>query len=241
MNSKFVKDRRLIYELVVIFLSVLSIVNLIPLIFEQPDNPNYILAFSFDRILCIVFFGDFVFRLITANKKRRYFLTSGWLDLVSCFAFIDLFRLARIARVVLLFRSFKHFKVIMSFFFKSSSISTPGFIFVITIVVVFVTSTLILYIERAPDSMITTPMDAVWWSVVTMTTVGYGDIFPVTSSGRILGIFVMIYGVGFYGSISGSLISSIIETDEVSSEIRIQKRLDQIERKLDELAKDNKK
>jgi voltage-gated potassium channel len=58
-------------------------------------------------------------------------------------------------------------------------------------------------VETAPDSNIKTAEDAVWWSVVTITTVGYGDRYPVTSEGRFLGGILMFAGVGLFATFSG--------------------------------------
>jgi voltage-gated potassium channel len=73
----------------------------------------------------------------------------------------------------------------------------------VTILVVMVAGVAVLHFEDAPDSNIKTAEDAVWWSVVTLTTVGYGDRFPVTSEGRLVGALLMIMGVGLVGTLSG--------------------------------------
>ncbi len=69
----------------------------------------------------------------------------------------------------------------------------------------------IIYIESPnPTANITTPSDAVWWAFVTITTVGYGDQYPVTNSGRIIGMFVMVLGVGLFGVLTGFLANSLL-------------------------------
>jgi voltage-gated potassium channel Kch len=62
----------------------------------------------------------------------------------------------------------------------------------------------------APNANITTAADAIWWAYVTITTVGYGDRFPTTNWGRIVGIFVMVAGVGLFGTLSGFLANSFL-------------------------------
>lgn len=226
---------RVLYDVLVAFLSIMSIVNLIPLTFKGEDDPSYFLAFYFDRSLCIFFLCDFVFNLVVEKNRLKYFLSRGWLDLISSIAVFDAFRLARIARLLMLLRSYQKFRLLIPYLIKNNNVSMPLILALMTLLMLFLTSTLILYMENDPQADIRTPLDAVWWSVVTMTTVGYGDMVPVTFSGRVLAIFVMIYGVAFYGSVSGLLASYLIELDDGQKDDQVQKRLRAIERKLDEI------
>jgi len=61
----------------------------------------------------------------------------------------------------------------------------------------------ILQFETAPESNIKTAEDAIWWAFVTITTVGYGDRYPVTTEGRIIAAFLMITGVALFGTFTG--------------------------------------
>ena len=63
---------------------------------------------------------------------------------------------------------------------------------------------------RTPDSNITTGGDAIWWGIVTITTVGYGDFFPVTMLGRLTAIFVMFAGIGIIGALASILASMLV-------------------------------
>lgn len=69
----------------------------------------------------------------------------------------------------------------------------------------------ILQLENDPNSNIKTAEDALWWSNVTITTVGYGDKFPVTTSGRILGAALMTVGVGIFGTLTALMASWFVE------------------------------
>ena len=70
--------------------------------------------------------------------------------------------------------------------------------------------------SRSPNANITTGGDAIWWGIVTMTTVGYGDKYPVTSGGRIVGVFVMVIGVGLFGTLSGFLANLFLAPQKTS-------------------------
>ena len=69
---------------------------------------------------------------------------------------------------------------------------------------------MIQFESRSADSNITTGGDALWWAFVTITTVGYGDQFPVTTLGRTVGVFVMFAGVGIIGSLASILASVLV-------------------------------
>ena len=77
--------------------------------------------------------------------------------------------------------------------------------------VLCVASILVLQFEsRSPDANIKTGGDALWWAVVTITTVGYGDFYPVTTLGRLTGVSVMFAGVGIIGALASILASILV-------------------------------
>jgi voltage-gated potassium channel len=74
-----------------------------------------------------------------------------------------------------------------------------------------ISSLLIISIEaRLPEANIKTASDAIWWGYVTITTVGYGDLYPVTNSGRTVGIFLLTAGVGLFGVLTGYLANAFL-------------------------------
>jgi len=88
---------------------------------------------------------------------------------------------------------------------------------IITLLIIISSSISILIVENAPESNIKTAEDALWWAMVTVTTVGYGDKFPVTTDGRIIAVGLMISGVGLFGVFTG-YISSIFVNERKKEE-----------------------
>ncbi|PGH45390.1 ion transporter [Micromonospora sp. WMMA1996] len=81
-----------------------------------------------------------------------------------------------------------------------------------TVLLVVVSALAVLDAERAaPDASITSFTDALWWAAVTITTVGYGDLFPVTTAGRLVALGLMVGGIGLIGFVTGSLATWIVE------------------------------
>ena len=81
----------------------------------------------------------------------------------------------------------------------------------LTIIVLEVCGSLELRFERgAPHATITTAGDSLWWGIVTITTVGYGDMVPVTTGGRIVGCFVLVVGVGLFATFTGFLANAFL-------------------------------
>ncbi len=89
----------------------------------------------------------------------------------------------------------------------------------------------ILLCEHHADGNIKTAEDAIWWSFATVTTVGYGDKYPVTTEGRVLGSFLMIAGVGMFASLSGLAASFFLGSQDLKfDELKeVLSRLDDLE------------
>ena len=91
----------------------------------------------------------------------------------------------------------------------------------LTVLLLVFSSLSMLQFEAGSDGNIRNAEDAMWWAVTTMTTVGYGDRFPVTTEGRLVGVFLMIAGIGVFGSFSGLVASWFLSPrrQEVDAEI----------------------
>jgi voltage-gated potassium channel len=179
----------------------------------------------YDNLICVIFLVDFCLRLSRATSAGQYFFReAGWLDLLGsipslggAFRFAALFRLARLSRlgrIVRLMRGQRGKEIIADVLAHRGQYA--AFVTMLAaFVVLIITSILVLHFESASgQSNITTGGDALWWSIVTMTTVGYGDTFPGTAGGRITAVFVMIAGVGIIGSLASILASVLVASPE---------------------------
>lgn len=166
-----------------------------------------------DDIICLLFLLDFCVRLYKAENKLA-FLKWGWIDLISCIPTVDFLRAGRILRLIKLFRIIRSFRSVVSFtnhIFANKIQGTFASVSIIAILLVIFSSIAILQVEVDPQSNIKTAEDALWWAYVTITTVGYGDRFPVTMEGRVIAAILMTAGVGLFGIFSGFLASWFVK------------------------------
>ena len=87
-------------------------------------------------------------------------------------------------------------------------------------VVVFA-SIAVLQFEPAAGGNIRSAQDAMWWAVATMTTVGYGDVYPTTPEGRLVAVFLMVAGVGLFGVLSGLIASRFLSPSEKRQDVEL--------------------
>jgi len=136
----------------------------------------------------------------------------GWLDLLGSLPFPGL-RIARLFRTVRVARSVRHYRVdgIWAIAIANRASSALYAAVFLTIVVLQFGSMLMLGVEDGnADANIKSASDALWWSYVTVTTVGYGDRFPVTTSGRLVGIAMLTIGIGLFGVLTGFLANTFL-------------------------------
>jgi voltage-gated potassium channel len=196
------------YELFILLISILSLLNFLFLLLPGLDPVVKGVARIMDAFITFLLMADFLFRFFTAESKRDYFFRNwGWADLLASMPVQQLrfFRIFRVAKVLRLLREFGQRNMIREVREDRAGSSLYLIIFLV-ILVLELGGIAIIYIE-SPDPLanITTPSDAVWWAFVTITTVGYGDQYPVTNSGRIIGMLVMVLGVGLIGVLTGFL------------------------------------
>lgn len=189
------------WELFVLALTIVSLVNIVLVVLPLDDDSRNVVLVV-DATLCLVFLADFLYRLRTAESKRGYMRRAGWLDLLGSLP-LPVVRVARIPRLVqsvIVIRRHGARRLWIDFVRERAQ----GAMYVVLLLVVLVlefASMGILAAERgAGDENIRTASDALWWGYVTITTVGYGDRFPVTTEGRIVGIVLLTIGVGLFGT-----------------------------------------
>lgn len=127
-------------------------------------------------------------------------MTYGWLDLLSSIPVIHELRFARAFRVFRVFRIFKSYKILVNFLKSNKKESFYGFSVMFIILSIITSSFLVLYFEHESGN-ITTAEETLWWSFVTITTVGYGDLYPVTTIGRIFASILIITGIFGFGAV----------------------------------------
>jgi len=194
------------YELYMLVLCVFAVLvlaadTLLPL----SAGTKQVLAYT-DTALCVLFFADFIRNLIKAPDRLRYLIRSGWLDLASSIPSIDLLRLGRLSRIARIFRVLRAMRSARTIDSIISDHRKKSFLFgtgLVAILLVVFASIAILHFETGPAANITTGGDALWWAFGTITTVGYGDHFPVTLEGRLVASILMAAGLGLFGTISG--------------------------------------
>ena len=207
------------YEIFILVLTLLSL-GVMALLLLPLNQATIDLLTFYDNLICFVFLFDFALNITGTRPRREYFIhRRGWLDLLGSIpslgvfryaALLRLARLSRLARIARLLGGQKRKELIADILQNRGSYA--AFITILAAMIVLVTSsTLVLQFEGAsPDANITTGGDALWWSVVTITTVGYGDKYPVTLLGRMSGVFVMFAGVGIIGSLASILASLLV-------------------------------
>lgn len=118
--------------------------------------------------------------------------------------------MVRIIRVLRAFRSTRHLAAVL---YRARTRSLAFTAILTTFLLITFSATAVLVFETDSQSNIRTPFDALWWAVSTMTTVGYGDKFPVTVEGKVVAMMLMVMGVGLFGVLTGLFARLFMETD----------------------------
>jgi voltage-gated potassium channel len=174
----------------------------------------------YNNLTCIFFLIDFAMRMIAQPRKRDYFIgQQGYFDLLGSIpsfgfsqytAVLRLFRLSRLLRLRR-FMNPENRQLLKNEILNNRGSYAALLTVLLAMLVICTASIVVLFFEsQSPDANITTGGDSIWWSIVTITTVGYGDRYPVTMGGRTTAVFVMFAGVGIIGALASILASFLI-------------------------------
>jgi voltage-gated potassium channel Kch len=193
------------FDLFVLALSIFSLVNIVWLAAPVGRQIRDVVLIV-DSACTIAFLIDFFLQLHRAPAKSAYFLRQGgWLDLLGSLPF-PLLRIARILRLLRIYRPLRRAggRGVLRRMASDRAGSAILLAIFLTIVVLQYASMSILWVE-GDDAYgnIHSASDAVWWSYVTIATVGYGDRYPVTNGGRLVGVALMTVGVGLFAVFTG--------------------------------------
>lgn len=208
-----------------IFVQLLIVLSLLSFSIETLPNLgerliSYLNLFEF---FCVIFFSvEYLLRFSLSKKPLRYFFSFyGIIDLFAILPFyltsgIDL-RSIRIFRLFRLFRIFKLLKynsAIDRISFAFSSIKRELIIFLLaTFFLIYISAVGIYYFENpVQPELFKSVFHSLWWAVTTLTTVGYGDMYPITVGGKIFTTLIVFIGIGMVAIPTGLLATAFSKT-----------------------------
>lgn len=214
------------YQLFMLSLCLLALVSLAAQSTLKIDEESRSILQYADTGVCLIFFMDFLSCLYRAENRWRYMTTWGWVDLASSIPVIDVARWGRAARVARIFRVLRGVratKLLARLVLQRRAENTFLAATLVAILLVVVSSISVLHFESsAGEANVKTAEDALWWAFATITTVGYGDRYPVTSEGRFVAAILMAAGVALFGTFSAFLAKWFLEsaTEEENQELK---------------------
>ncbi len=170
------------------------------------QNPTVL---ALDTALTVIFATEFSVRFWAAPSRLAY-VRGHWIDLLALIPAVREFRILRLARLL---RGVRAFSGVYRALDRYGSLArNRGLIglFAVWAVVMVLSSVGLYAAEKGVNAAIDSPFDVLWWAVVTMTTVGYGDVTPVTPEGRLAAMVLMILGIGLFAAITATVTGALI-------------------------------
>lgn len=210
------------------FLIILSVITFSIETLPDLKAQTRVVLNAIEAFCVAVFTFEYLARIYVADSKPKFiFSFFGLVDFLAILPFylsfgIDL-RSLRLLRMFRLFRLFKlvRYNKAMRHFANAMKMAKEQIILfmIITIMLIYFTAVGIYYFENeAQPEHFSSIFSSLWWSIVTLTTVGYGDVYPITVGGRIFTFFMLLIGLGVVaiptGIISSSLTKAVEPTDE---------------------------
>lgn len=210
------------YEIMMGLLALFVVVLMsLRLFFEYESSTAEVFLIA-ERGVLLLLALDYGVRLLRANDKKRFFRSNIW-DLMALMPFSSAFRVFRWVR---LFRTFAFLKRSLNSFQALIKTNYLHMVIAFTSLVVFLGALGMHRLEKGLT--VETFGDSLWWSLVTITTVGYGDIAPVTTRGRFLAALLMFVGIGFISFLTGTIATFFVHKAKERAKVNDDKRKNEL-------------
>jgi voltage-gated potassium channel len=232
--NAFIERHEVAWEL---FFGALAAV-FVGLAFVEPSDPAALQTIVIVEWVITITFGVEFFSRLWAARVRRTYLRGHWIDLISVVPPMRWLRPFRLLRLLRLVRTFAGVSRAMSHVERLAG--HQGLIWLIAawLAVTILASVALYASERGVNDAISEPIDALWWGIFTLSTVGYGDVIPITPEGRIAAMALMVLGIGLYSAITAVVTSYFVTRGSGARSIVDElERLDQL-RSTDSLTDD---
>ena len=194
-----------------------------------------------DNAACGIFFVDVLVRWRRTGWSAEFWRW-GWVDLLAAIPFDAAFRTLQIIRVYRILRVlrvlYKLQELTTGTTLNERLLALPG---VAVVMIIFSTALMVEAERHAPGATIKSGGDALWWALTTVTTVGYGDTYPVTTEGRIIAAGLMLVGIALFGSISAIVTSKLILPKETKDHEELRREVRALHGEIRELRDELKK
>ena len=235
--KSIISMKKLVYEMIMAVLAVISIA-LIVLDYAHRINITAAPYLWYDNGILAMFTIDYFVRLALAKDKKKFFKENIF-DLLSIIPVNNLFYIFRAARITRVFRLLKLLRILrlvgltgrLRKFLKSNVFV---YYLYISLAVLLIASSLYCISEKVTFGT------ALWWSITTATTVGYGDISPQTDLGKLAAVILMFLGIGFIGMLTSSITNFFAEDNDDSTQQTLKELKEEnkrLEEKLDKIEK----
>jgi voltage-gated potassium channel len=203
---------------------------------------THVAALSVNWFVWVAFCGEFVVRLSVA-PERRTFIKRSWFDLLII-AISPPFGVPQAMQGVRALRALRLLRLVRAFAFLSIGLKSARralnhrkfhYVLLLTAGVMLLGATGLYTVEHPVNSSVKSFDDALWWAMTTTTTVGYGDIYPVTGEGRFIAVLLMLTGIGVIGVFTATIANLFMVQDDEDQFGAIHDRLDTLHAKLDRL------
>jgi voltage-gated potassium channel len=169
-----------------------------------------------ELVLTAIFVAEFAARFGASFDRSRY-LRGHWIDLVALVPVARGLRLARLLRLLRLVRAFAGVFRVVSGLEQMAAHRGLAWLVVAWLGVMVICSVGLYVAENGVNAAVATPLDALWWGIVTLTTVGYGDVVPKTPEGKIAASLLMLLGIGLFSAITATIASYLISTGSMDA------------------------